>query len=169
MNRHVYRIIILWIALATVITSCRETKQSQKAKESPIPVTMGLPTQTSGGAIRVSGQVESKESAVISTRMMGFVSSIQVKMGDQVRKGQLLLRIHNDDLVAKRAQAQEMVNEAEAAFTDAKKDYDRYESLYQNQSASTKEWENIQLHFNSVKSKVETARQMKKGTFWFAK
>jgi multidrug resistance efflux pump len=63
--------------------------------------------------------------------------------------------------LAKRAQAQAMLTEAEAALKDAKKDYERYEELYKQKSASAKEFENITLHYNSVKAKVEAAHQMK--------
>jgi multidrug efflux pump subunit AcrA (membrane-fusion protein) len=35
---------------------------------------------------------------------MGFVTKIQVQVGDKVRKGQLLLSINNTDLQAKAAQ-----------------------------------------------------------------
>jgi len=73
----------------------------------------------------------------------------------------LLVTISNGDILAKRAQAQAMITEAETALKDAKKDYERYEELYKQKSASAKEFENVTLHYNSVKAKVEAAHQMK--------
>jgi RND family efflux transporter MFP subunit len=144
------------------LTNCSgDRKESEVKKEIPISVYIGTPTQQSSARIIASGQIESRETAVISTRIMGFVSSVKVKPGDRVQKGQLLLTISSGDIQAKRAQAQAMVTEAEAALTDAQKDYERYDELYKKQSASTKEFENARLHYASVKAKAEAARQMK--------
>ena len=91
---------------------------------------------------------------------MGFITSIKVKAGDQVKKGQLLATISNADIQAKKAQAQAMVSEAEAALKDAQKDYERFAELYKQNSASSKEFENATLHYNSIKAKAEAAQQM---------
>jgi RND family efflux transporter MFP subunit len=69
--------------------------------------------------------------------------------------------ISNNEILAKRAQAQAMVNEAEAALIDAQKDYERITELHNQQSASLKELENARLHYNSLKAKTDAARQMK--------
>jgi len=153
---------LLLLTAAVTLASCSGNKKESEAKmENPILVQVATPTQQSGERIIVSGQIESKETAAISTRIMGFVSSVKVKPGDKVQKGQLLVTISNGDILAKRAQAQAMVSESEAALKDAKKDYERYEELYKKQSASTKEFENATLHYNSVKAKTEAAYQMK--------
>lgn len=125
-----------------------------------VPVTVSMPTTSGGTAIRVSGQLESSANAVMSTRVMGFITSIRVKPGDRVSKGQLLLTINSADILAKRSQAQAMMNEAEAALADAKRDYDRYQELYKQKSASLKEVENMSLRYASVQAKAEVARQM---------
>jgi len=93
--------------------------------------------------------------------MMGFITAIKVKVGDHVTKGQLLVTISNDDIKAKRAQTDAMVTEAEAAFNSAKKDQDRFNNLYKQQSASAKELDNINLQYNSAKSRLEAAKQMR--------
>jgi RND family efflux transporter MFP subunit len=54
-----------------------------------------------------------------------------------------------------------MINEAEAAFKNAQKDLDRFNNLYKQQSASAKELDNINLQYNSAKSRVEAAKQMR--------
>jgi RND family efflux transporter MFP subunit len=130
-------------------------------QDEPITVTVATAGTQMNNTVQSSGQIESKETAVISTRIMGFITDIKVKAGDKVQKGQLLATISNADILAKRAQAQAMVNEAEAALSDAQKDYERYEELYRQQSASKKEFENVTLHYNSIKAKTEAARQLK--------
>ena len=149
-------------AFTILLGSCSGDHQENDVKqETPISVTVAVAGNQINNLIQASGQIESKESAVISTRIMGFITGIKVKAGDKVQKGQLLATISNADILAKRAQAQAMIAEAEAAMKDAQKDYERYEALYKQQSASAKEFENITLYYNSVKAKVEAARQMK--------
>jgi RND family efflux transporter MFP subunit len=149
-------------AFTILLGSCSGDHHENEIKqEAPIAVTVAVAGNQVNNVIQASGQIESRESAVISTRIMGFITSIKVKAGDKVQKGQLLATISNGDILAKRAQAQAMITEAEAALKDAQKDYERYEALYKQQSASTKEFENVTLHYNGVKAKVEAARQMK--------
>jgi RND family efflux transporter MFP subunit len=93
---------------------------------------------------------------------MGHITSINVKAGDLVQKGQLLVIISSEDIQAKKAQAQAMVAESEAGLKDAQRDYERFAELFNQQSASKKEFENATLHYNSVKAKTEAARQMQK-------
>jgi len=156
---------ILFLIANVFLTSCSgDKKEKELKKDNPVSVQVGIPTQQSDEKITVSGQIESQETAAISTRMMGFVSSIKVKPGDVVQKGQLLATISNGDILAKRAQAQAMIAEAEAALKDAQKDYERFGELYKQQSASAKEFENASLRYNSVKAKAEAAQQMKNET-----
>ena len=155
--------IMLILLAAIFLASCSgDNHQADEKKVNPVNVTVATAGAQSGNTIQVSGQIESKETAVISTRVMGFITSIKVKAGDKVQKGQLLATISNGDIQAKRAQAQAMVSEAEAALKDAQKDYERFAELYKQNSASTKEFENATLHYNSVKAKTEAARQMQK-------
>jgi len=152
---------LLLIAVVFLASCAGEKKENEFKKDNPVTVQVGTPTLQSDEKITVSGQIESREVVAISTRMMGFVSSIRVKPGDEVKKGQLLVTISNGDILAKRAQAQAMTSEAEAALKDAQKDFERFEQLYKQQSASAKEFENATLRYNSVKARVDLAREMK--------
>lgn len=153
--------VTLLFTTSVLIASCSGNSEEGKVKQDlPVHVTVAVATQKSDNTIQASGQIESKETAIISTRMMGFITSIKVKAGDRVQKGQLLVTINNADILAKRAQLAAMVSEAEAALKDAQRDYDRYVQLYEQKSASQKEFENATLHYNSIKAKTEAAKQM---------
>lgn len=153
---------LLPVAIVVFLISCSVDEKTPAKKENAVPVTLIAPSTGNGDVVQASGQIESTETAVISTRVMGYVTSIKVAIGDHVKKGQLLATISNSDILAKRAQAQAMVAEAEAALTDAKKDLERYTALFEEQSASAKELENVTLHYNSVKSKAIAAREMQR-------
>jgi len=151
------------IFFAWLLFSCSTDKsEEQKTASSPVEVTLSKPGTQQSGRVYASGQIVSKERAVISTRVMGYISSIKVQAGDYVSKGQLLLTISNDDILAKRAQAQALVSESEAAMKDAQKDFDRFTSLYKSESASQKEYERAALQYESVKARYEGARAMYK-------
>ncbi|HOX82036.1 MAG TPA: efflux RND transporter periplasmic adaptor subunit, partial [Chryseolinea sp.] len=153
----------LLLTSGVLFISCSgNNHEGELKKEKPVHVTVASATTQSDNTIQASGQIESKETAIISTRMMGFITNIKVKAGDKVEKGQLLVTINNADILAKRAQAVAMVSEAEAALKDAQKDYERFVQLYEQNSASQKEFENATLRFNSIQAKTEAAKQMQR-------
>jgi RND family efflux transporter MFP subunit len=145
------------------ISSCssNEKKETQAGADTAILVTVSHPAADSKQGLTVSGQVEASQTANISTRVMGYITRINVKVGDRVNKGQLLATISNDDILAKRAQTEAMIAQAEAAFKSAQKDYDRFTALYKQQSASAKELDNITLQYQSAKSGLEAAKQQR--------
>ncbi len=155
--------ITLFFSSLILFASCSgDNNKAAVKKDNPVQVTVSSPEEQSNNKIYASGRIESRQTAVISTRVMGFITSIKVKVGDKVQKGELLATISNADIVAKKGQAQAMVSEAEAALKDAQKDYERFAKLYEQQSASAKEFENATLYYNSAKSKTEAAKQMQK-------
>jgi len=145
------------------ISSCssNEKNDTQTGADTAILVTVSQPLAGAKQALTVSGQVEASQTANISTRVMGYITKINVKVGDRVNKGQLLATISNDDILAKRAQTDAMIAQAEAGFKNAQKDYDRFNALYKQQSASAKELDNITLQYQSAKSGLDAAKQQR--------
>lgn len=141
-----------------LMTSC-SSAEKPKSEEPSVSVSTYSPSAENNHSLFVSGMVSSKQTAFVSTRMMGYIHRIYVKQGDHVAKGQLLVSINSEDLKAKRAQIQAMIVEAEAAARNANKDYERYKNLHAQKSVSDKELENMQLNQTSVNAKLQMARQ----------
>lgn len=141
--------------------SSHKNTDNKTGADSPIVVTIGIPSSEKQPALNISGQVEAGETAGISTRVMGYITMISVKEGDKVNKGQLLVTINNLDMLAKRAQTDAMITEADAAYKNAQKDFERFTNLYRQQSASAKELENVSLQYTSAKSRLESVKQMR--------
>lgn len=159
MKRNIY---LIGLILVTIISSCSSKKEEKtNTADSTILVAVASPSSNNSKELNFSGQIEASQTVNISTRIMGFITAINVKVGDHVNKGQLLVSISNDDIKAKRAQTDAMISEAEAAYNNAKKDQDRFNNLYKQQSASAKELDNINLQYNSAKSRLEAAKQMR--------
>lgn len=146
-----------------IFSSCssNDKKETHTGTDTAVLVTVSQPSADAKQALTVSGQVEASQTANISTRVMGYITRVNVKVGDRVNKGQLLATISNDDILAKRAQTDAMITEADAGFMNAQKDYDRFTALYKQQSASAKELDNVTLQYSSAKARLEAAKQQR--------
>jgi RND family efflux transporter MFP subunit len=147
--------------LALSACSSGAKKDAQITSDTAIVVTVSTPAGEQQQGLNVSGQIEAAQSANISTRVMGYITKLNVKVGDHVSAGQVLATISNDDILAKRAQADAMITEADAGLKNAQKDYDRFNNLYKQQSASAKELDNVSQQYTSAKARLEAAKQMR--------
>lgn len=147
-----------FIGIATFY-SCSSSDKKAETNTPVVNVEIYSPNQASDQGFYLSGEVTAKQTATISTRMMGYVNKIYVKPGDKVVAGQLLVSISSEDILAKKAQVQAMITEAEAAAKNAQRDYERFRTLREQNSVSDKELENVSLQNTSMNAKVQMARQ----------
>jgi RND family efflux transporter MFP subunit len=157
------RVQLFSLAGLMLLSACSSgNKDKEKANmDKAIAVTVSTPSNDQQDGLNISGQVEASQTANISTRVMGYITMLKVKVGDRVSKGQLLATISNQDLLAKRGQADAMIAEAEANVKSAKKDFDRFTVLYGQQSATAKELDNVTLQYSAAKARLEGAKQMR--------
>ena len=146
-----------------LLMACADVKKEDVQQKDRISVAvatvgMGMEEYLTVG----SGQVTSVSSATLSTRMMGHVERIPVKVGEAVDKGDLLVVINNNDLRARKAQVTASVMEAQASFANAKKDYERYVNLFEKNSASQKELEDMTTRYERAKAGLAAARELGK-------
>ena len=153
--------LIIFVFLAV---SCgNDEKQETTSTSNPLGVKMSLkPRNTNIHFVSVSGKIDAVNSANISTRIMGFVSNIHVNVGDVVKKGQLLIAINNSDLKAKKAQIEARILEAKAVFKNAEINYNRFKNLFESNSASEKEMDDMIVGFEIAKAMLESAKQQQK-------
>lgn len=149
--------------LVITISSCGNDDKKMVADNSPV-VAVEVSRVSEGNSspfLSASGKIEAVNSANISTRMMGYVDKIYVHVGDKVNKGQQLISINNADISAKLAQVDAGITEATIAFNNAEKDYKRFTALFNENSASQKELDDITANYNMAKARLEGAKQMK--------
>lgn len=155
---------LLLIALTSVfmLNSCGKDRKETADNASAIPVKMsGNTTSTNPSFVTASGKIEAENSANVSTRMMGYVTKVHVKVGQKVNAGQLLVSINNTDLQAKKAQVDASILQATATFNNAKKDFERFTVLFNQQSASQKELDDMTSRYEMAKAGLEAAKQMR--------
>jgi len=150
------------ILSALFLTSCGGESKKEIAAETPITVKVSGTTENDNSPfVTASGKIESQKSASLSTRMMGYVTKVHVKMGQKVSQGQVLVSINNEDLQAKKAQVDASILQATAGFNNAKKDYERFKALFSQQSASQKEVDDMTSRYEMAKAGLEGAKQMR--------
>ncbi len=161
MKKIKYTISIL--LLSGLFAGCGSDEKRELQEIDPIKVETGIAkTSKRNEVISVSGKMEAGNSANISTRVMGNVTSVLVKPGDKVKKGNLLLTISSADLSAKKAQIEASIIQARSGFENAEKDYQRFKILYEKGSASEKELENMETRYKVQKAGLKAALEMEK-------
>jgi RND family efflux transporter MFP subunit len=145
------KIFILLTVFTFLISGCSSDKEKIQEK----PVILGVETKIINKSsvddfYETSATVKSKISSVVSSMIMGRVTSLRVKEGDKVKAGQLLLTIDSRDTAQKALGAQAGVNEAmkaaEAADQNRKlvnKTYSRYGNLYKENVMTKQEFDQI--------------------------
>ncbi|MDC6366222.1 MULTISPECIES: efflux RND transporter periplasmic adaptor subunit [Flavobacteriaceae] len=161
-NRYTYKKTVAATLLGLTILGCGGDKKSVQNESEPIQVSVSEATFGGESSILAgSGQITTINNATLSTRMMGHVERLSVKIGQKVKKGDLLVSINNVDLRAKSAQVEASITEANVAYTNAKKDYERFTNLFRENSASQKEVDDMTARFEMAKARLEAANQMK--------
>ena len=157
------KLIIASIALITLLLiSCGgDKKENTDTLKAVSVIVSNNAGNSSSPYVTASGKIESESSANLSTRIMGYVTKVSVKVGQNVTAGQALVSINNSDLQAKKAQVDASITQATAAYTNAKKDYDRFVNLFAQQSASPKELDDMTARYEMAKASLEAAKQMK--------
>lgn len=154
---------IIALITATTFNACGSAESKTFEEANPIQVKVHkVDNSIVQHFVSASGSIEASQSANTSTRMMGHVDKLYVKVGQEVNKGDLLLQINSKDLDAKKAQVEAGIRQAKSAFDNADKDLERFKLLHKKGSASDKELENITTHFDMAKGSLETAEQMRK-------
>ncbi len=113
---------------------------------------------TGGTRMRTfSGVAKSGIESNLSFKVAGTVQQVPVKVGDVVRRGQLLARLdpENSQLQVQKAEASH--SQARAQQTRASADYDRVRALYENQNAAKSDLDAARAGFESTKASTEAA------------
>ncbi|PKQ61601.1 hypothetical protein BZG02_15555 [Labilibaculum filiforme] len=155
-------LIIALIALGGfALQSCGSESKQKEVEEATVNVKVGVAQLTNQAELMsFSGKLEAETHSNLSTRIMGQIAKIKVETGQKVIKDQVLVEIHAKDIQAKKAQLKANKLEAEAAYTNAKKDYDRFTVLFEQKSASQKEMDDVSTQYNMAKARLEAVNEM---------
>jgi RND family efflux transporter MFP subunit len=107
--------------------------------------------------VTAAGSLNSRNTSVLSSKIMGRVISLSAHEGDYVSEGRLLMKIESGEITAQVIQAQ-------AAFHNAKLQYDRIKSLYDATASTQMEMEQATLGLQTAEAGLKAAKAMESYT-----
>ncbi|OUR84467.1 hypothetical protein A9Q75_02595 [Colwellia psychrerythraea] len=107
----------------------------------------------------VSASIEAKQATIISSRILARIEKINVRAGDTVQKGDVLIELEQSDLQSQASQVKEQINGLEARYQEAKKNLERASELYKKKLVSAFDLDKSKADFQSVSAEFTAARQ----------
>jgi membrane fusion protein, multidrug efflux system len=150
-------VLMLWLSgkfspkvPASKLVAQSETSQTQQQS---IPVELvELPlTESAVGTIRAVHET------TIGSKLLARVVEVNLKAGQKVRAGDVLIRLDDTDLRARLQQAQANVSAAEAAYTQASADEKRYAQLVESRTVSQQQYDNTVTAMHTAKANLRRA------------
>lgn len=115
--------------------------------------------------ITANGKVQPEKEVKITPDVSGEIVELTVKEGDQVVKGQLLLRIKPDTYISQRDRSVAAISssrarlaQSEAQFQQAELSFKRSKQLYEEQTVSKSEYEQAEASYSVAKAEVDAAK-----------
>ncbi len=110
--------------------------------------------------MEAQGTVHSERRTVIASRVMGAVTALNIREGDTVKAGQVLLTLDDTD-ARQRARAADMAADAASRNrTLAETTWRRYQGLFEKQAVSSQEMDRVQAAKDVADADYERARAM---------
>jgi len=169
------------IIITTLIflTACGGNKEEKTIEKSIRPVRYAQIGMSSDADVHTfSGTAQASEVTNLSFRVSGNIKGLKVKLGDRVRRGQLIATIDPADLNIQVEQAiaqgkgseaqlktsetqiksaETQVKTSETQLITTRSNYERVEQLYENNSVPLSEYEQARANYETAKSQYEAA------------
>lgn len=147
---------LLLVILFTTLFSCKEKEKVKKEILRPVRFevvgTAGdLKTRTFSGIAKASDEIE------LSFRSSGIISVLNIKLGQKVKKGDLLAKLDNVQAELAYEQSVSALNSARSSMNTSKSNLDRIKTLYAKGSNSLSDYEAAKNTYQSSLDQFESA------------
>ena len=105
------------------------------------------------------GTVRAVHETTIGSKLLARVMEVNLKAGQKVHAGDILVRLNDTDLEAKLQQAKAAVASIEAVLRQAVLDEKRYGQLVQSRAASRQEYEKVVTALRSAEADLHRAEE----------
>lgn len=116
------------------------------------------------------GTIRAVHETSVGSKLLGRVVEVNLKAGQQVKAGDVLVRIDDTDLRARLQQANAAVQAAEAVRAQAATDEERFRALVKSQAVSQQEYDNkataLRLATADLSRAQETAKEAQATLEW---
>lgn len=143
-----------------VIQGCSDQVEERIPQDTPVRIQIGYATLGSSDlGTEFSGTIESALRSEIATKVTGTVEKRPVAIGDRIKKGALLVKMRDADVLSRHQQAEATRAEARAQYTNAEKDRNRFKILFEQNSATLREWEAVNLRYETSKANLNRTEE----------
>ncbi len=141
---------------STLLAGCANSpnakKQAADLSYSSIPVEIATAQRERFSVIRqFSGTLEGEEQANIVAKISERITTLNVKVGDEVKAGQVLVGLDKSGATSQYYQAQ-------AGFSNAEKTYERMKALFQDGAISQQALDGTQTAYEVAKANFDAAK-----------
>jgi len=150
-------LIIPALGLATGCTDAPAEPAAGVAQHESAP-TMAVARRQLPSYMSVNGRVAAQNQVEVATRMMARITAMPVEIGDFVQKGQVLVRLGNDDIEANRASATAAVEAATLAAEEARRHMARMDTLAAIDAVPTVQRDQARLQLTAAESQLVMAQ-----------
>ncbi len=158
-THYVFMLTVLPVLGAAI--GCHQSKESVLEKREPIrPVLSIVAADNRGPSSGYGGKVEARYSTKLGFRLLGRIVTRQARLGDAVRKGQVLGTIDNIDLVVALESAEASLGIAKAESDNAAVTFTRQKSLLDKNATSQAEYDIAEQSMESAQSAVVGAQSV---------
>ncbi|WP_026135810.1 efflux RND transporter periplasmic adaptor subunit [Nafulsella turpanensis] len=131
-----------------------------QVREAQLVSTLPVELETFRHFVEVAGDVQSEKNVLLGAEMMGTVEDIAAEEGQQVRKGELLVRINADIIRNNISEVQTQLDLATAVFERQKNLWDQKIGTEVQFLKAKADMEALQNRLNSLKAQLAQAQQV---------
>jgi len=155
-----------WIIISVIVLIIILIIFASRGKQEIVTVNVEKPVlRTIVESIPANGKIQPVLQVKISPDVSGEIVELNIKEGDYVQKGQLLLKIKQDFYISGRDRAVAQLNaikaqlaQTEAQFVQVEQSYKRNKQLYEQRTISAADYETIAAQYNATLSQIEAAK-----------
>jgi RND family efflux transporter MFP subunit len=122
-----------------------------------VTASLNSPAQASA-VLTASGYVVARRKAAVASKGTGTLVFLGVDEGDRVKKGQLIARLEDADVVAARERASQELRVAESDLDEASKNLDRLRVLREQEFIAQAEYDVAEARYKRVVATIEAAK-----------
>jgi membrane fusion protein (multidrug efflux system) len=122
------------------------------------PSAPSVPSSTITSVRKSTGSLLPHSEVAVVARSRGVVVALTVEIGARVKKGQVLFRVDDREAVLRLAQAQTQLAAAQQQLKSTDVEYRRTKGLFEQQAASSQQWDQITAQVDAAKVMVAQAQ-----------
>lgn len=107
----------------------------------------------------IPATIRAKQQTIISSRILARVVNVNVRAGDFVKKGDLLIELEKSDLQSRAAQAEEQIKAVTALRNEAETQFSRVQEMYARKLVAIAELDRAKAQFESLNAELAAADQ----------